>query len=81
MNNNSDFVEGRNNIIQERHIEKDPIRGITGDFDIVDLVDVKETEKILTHNSILFVPSDQNVQIDDPIITIHIQETNFRLKS
>jgi hypothetical protein len=28
----------------ERHIEKDPILGITGDFDMIDFVVVKETK-------------------------------------
>jgi len=54
----------------ERHIEKDPILGITGDFDIIHFVVVKEIEKVRTNNSILFVSSTQHVQIDDPIITI-----------
>jgi len=51
--------------IDERHIEKDPILGITADFVMIDFVVVKET-----NNSILFVPSTQHIQIDDPNITI-----------
>ena len=56
--------------VRERHIEKDPILGITGDFDMIDFVVLRETEKVRINNSILFIPSTQHVQIDDPIITI-----------
>ncbi|CAF4931845.1 unnamed protein product [Rotaria sp. Silwood1] len=56
--------------IRDRHIEQDPILGITDDFDMIDFVVVKETEKVQTSNSILFVPSTQHVQINDSIITI-----------
>ncbi|CAF1046702.1 unnamed protein product [Rotaria sordida] len=56
--------------IRERHIEQDPILGITGNFDMIDFVVVKETQKVRTNNSILFIPSTQHVQINDPIITI-----------
>lgn len=56
--------------IREHHIAKDPILGITGDFDLIDFVVVKQTEKFRTNNSILFIPSTEHVQINDPIITI-----------
>jgi hypothetical protein len=54
---------------------------------MIDFVVVRETEKVQTNNLILFVPSTQHVQIDDPIITIShpgnefsTQESSGRLR-
>ncbi|CAF1126887.1 unnamed protein product [Didymodactylos carnosus] len=62
--------------IRERHIEKDPILGITGDFDMIDFVVVKETEKV-RNDSIIFIPSIEHVRIDDPIITVSYPGNEF----